>query len=59
MTTTATAIPKTRAEALDQITAIEGEFRAYAGTDYYKSDRANCLRAHIVVLDRLLSILED
>ena len=59
VTTTITAIPRTRTEALDQITAIEGEFRTYAGTDFFKSDRANSLRAHIAVLDRLLGILED
>lgn len=54
-----TTFPRTRADALGQINAIEKEFRAYAGTDFYKSDRANVLRQHIIVLDRLLSILED
>jgi len=54
-----TTFPRTKAEALSQITAIECEFKAYQGTDFYKSDRANVLRQHIIVLDRLLSILED
>lgn len=54
-----TAIPRTRAEALSQITAIEGEFETYAGTDFFKSDRADMLRQHVIVLDRLLSILKD
>ena len=55
----ATTFPRTRAEVLGQIKAIEEEFATYAGTDFYKSNRADLLRQHIIVLDRLLSIIED
>ena len=54
-----TTFPRTRTEVLGQINAIEQEFKAYTGTDYYKSNRADLLRQHIIVLDRLLSIIED
>jgi len=54
-----TSIPRTRAETLVQIKAIEAEFQTYAGTDFYKSDRADALRQRVIVLDRLLSIIED
>lgn len=53
------SIPRTRAETLGQIKAIEAEFATYTGTDYYKSDRADILRQRVIVLDRLLTLLKD